>query len=312
MLKKVTDEIQQLVVRFPFGMREVNSYLLKGEKGWTIIDTGSYAKESIQIWERTLASGIRIEKLVLTHAHPDHIGLAGWFQERHHIPVFISALGYKEMQKMREILKEKNPFTGFLKMHDGWEIPSGMLKMEAMAYHFEPEGLFGPGQTIQLGSSCFETIWTPGHSPDHFCFYNPEQQLMIIGDHVLKNISPVIGFASDIDGNPLKDYFSSLEMIKQYPVSLALPGHGDHINDLKSRIEDIISRHHHRLEQVLDSVGNSGKTSRQVCEEIYGRLNPKKLLSPFISIITRLVFLESAGKVNSEVKNGIKTFHAVR
>ena len=82
MLIKITDDIYQLVVRFPFGMREVNSYLIKGEKGFTVIDTGSYAKESIDIWEQTLSSGVKVEKVVLTHAHPDHIGLAGWFQER--------------------------------------------------------------------------------------------------------------------------------------------------------------------------------------------------------------------------------------
>src|SRR5213080_1692674 len=120
MLTKVTEDIYQLVVRFPFGMREVNSYLIKGEKGYTVIYTGSYAKESINIWERTLASGVKVEKVVLTHAHPDHIGLAGWFQERCKVPVFISALGYKEMQRLRQQKHdEKSKFNLFFKQNDG-------------------------------------------------------------------------------------------------------------------------------------------------------------------------------------------------
>jgi glyoxylase-like metal-dependent hydrolase (beta-lactamase superfamily II) len=311
MLKKVTEDIHQLVVRFPFGMRELNSYLLKGEKGWTVIDTGSCAEESIRIWEQAIASGIKIEKLVLTHAHPDHIGLAGWFQEKHNVPVLMSSLSYQEMQKMRLLVMEEKPFA-LLKMHDGPEVPKRMVTMEADAFQFEPDELFDNHETIQLGSGAYETIWTPGHSPDHFCFYNRQQQVMFIGDHVLKDISPIVGFSSSMDGNPLKDYFSSLELIKKYPVSLALPGHGGHISDLKNRIDEIMARHQHRLEQIISSVGNKGKTARQICVEIYGSLGQEKLFSPFISIITRMVFLESVGKVSSENCNGFITYRAVK
>jgi glyoxylase-like metal-dependent hydrolase (beta-lactamase superfamily II) len=311
MLTKVKEDIYKLAVRFPFGMREVNSYLIQGEKGFTVIDTGSSSKESINLWERTLSSGIEVEKVVLTHAHPDHIGLAGWFQERNRVPVFISALGNKEIQRFQQRKYENsNRLNTLLKQHGGLGIPKEMMLMESAAYDFEPDGIFENNQNMTIGNSVYQSIWTPGHAPDHFCFYNSEQQVMIIGDHVLNHISPIIGITSDEEDNPLKDYFSSLELIKGYPTVLALPGHGDPIVNLKDRVEEIIYRHQHRLKQVLESVRDEWKTAYNVCQEIYGQYNMKNLLSPFMSTITRFIYLESIEKVKSELRNGELVFQA--
>lgn len=140
-LTKISEDIYQLVVRYPFGMFEMNSYLFRGEKGFTIVDTGSEAKESIDLWKKTLASGITVEKLVLTHAHPDHCGLARWFQENHHIPVYISSLGYQELQKKRDN-NRVNWLHSFLKSHDCPELSQNVGNSEAAAYEFEPDGVF--------------------------------------------------------------------------------------------------------------------------------------------------------------------------
>ena len=78
-----------------------------------------------------------------------------------------------------------------------------------------------------------KTIWTPGHSSDHFCFYNHERKIMVIGDHILDQISPVILIESSADVNPLMHYFDSLEKMKEYSIKLALPGHGHLIEKSK-------------------------------------------------------------------------------
>src|SRR6478752_528757 len=114
MLMKLTDSIYKLVVRYPFGMRELNSYLIRGDNGYTVIDTGSYAKESIEIWEQTISTGLLIEKVVVTHAHPDHLGLAKWFHENHHIPIITSDLSYKEIQKRKNQQNDASEFVLFL------------------------------------------------------------------------------------------------------------------------------------------------------------------------------------------------------
>jgi glyoxylase-like metal-dependent hydrolase (beta-lactamase superfamily II) len=309
-LTKISEDIYQLVVRYPFGMYEMNSFLFQGDNGFTIVDTGSEAKESIDIWEKTVASGIKIEKLVLTHAHPDHIGLARWFQEHHHVPVFISSLGYKEIQSKRNT-SNRNWILNLLKTHDGPEIPRNMGNSEDAAYEFEPDGLFENQQNIKLGNEIYETIWTPGHSSDHFCFYNHIQQVMITGDHILAGLSPIIALWSENDLNPIKDNFASLEKLKAFPTKLALPGHGELIYNLNDRIEDMITGHKHRLQQILQFVGNEEKTAWQVCQEIYGTLSPTKFFAPFLATITRLIYLEKSGELHSELRDGKLLFRSI-
>ncbi len=311
MLIKLTDTIFKLVVRYPFGMRELNSYLIRGDNGYTVIDTGSYANESIDIWDNTLASGISIEKVVVTHAHPDHIGLAKWFQEKHHIPIYTSDLSYKQIQKRKNQQVGAREFILFLQKHGGPLISEQEVQKESFVYHFEPDGIFEKDQSIQLGNDIYETIWTPGHSPDHICFYHPQQKVMFIGDHVLARISPIVGVWSKDDRNPLKDYLASLEKISTYPTNLVLPGHGEPIENLYGRSKQITSSHNHRLRQALESVSKEWKTAYQVCQEIYGVLNEKAIVAPLLATITRYIYLESLGKIRSDTRNGMVMYQAI-
>lgn len=303
LLEEVADDVYKLSVHFPFGMRQVNSYLFKGDNGYTVVDTGSYAKESIAIWEQVLAAGVKVEKLIFTHTHPDHIGLGGWFQKKYDTPVHMSNLSYKEVQRLR------NSNTGkwmcnFFKQHGGPEISEELLLLESKAYEFEPDVIFETNDVIKLGNDNYEVITTPGHAPDHICFYNPEREIMVAGDHVLDEISPIIAVWSADVLNPLQDYFDSLDLISRYEVKLTLPGHGGLIMDLPARAQEIKSGHTRRMEQIFDSIKDEAKPAGQIYQDIYGRLSINKFFSPLMTTISRLVYLESVGKVQSELENG--------
>ena len=310
-LTKLTDRIFRLVVRYPFGMRELNSYLILGDKGYTVIDTGSYAEESIKIWEQTIANGLSIEKVVVTHAHPDHLGLAKWFQEKHEIPIITSELSYQEIKKRKNQQNHVNEFILFLQKHGGPQISEKEIKNESFVYSFKPDGIFESNQSIKLGNDTYETIWTPGHSPDHFCFYHPQQKVMFVGDHVLAKISPIISVWSKEDENPLRNYFHSLELISNYPTDLVLPGHGEQIENLSHRSKQLMASHHHRLRQVLQSVKNEWKTPYQISTDIYGPLNKKNVIPPLLATITRCIYLESLGKIHTNTRNGITVYQAI-
>ncbi len=295
MLTEVAEGIHKLIIQFPGGMGEVNCYLLKGPNGYTVIDTGTDSEEAKERWKQILASGIIIEKVVLTHTHIDHIGLAKWFQQEVGVPVIVSNLGYEEMQKRRDTLR-RNRINNLLVKHGGQALPDPK-KDDSFIYDFEPDGFFENQQYIQLGEELFEAIWTPGHAPDHFCFYNRDKKIMIVGDHILQKINPVIGLWSGEEENPLQDYLMSLQTIKKYPTKIALSGHGGTIDHLQDRVNALTAQHQHRLHQVLQSVKNDSKTAYQICIEIYGTENIILNLSAFMATLTRLLYLESIGKV---------------
>ncbi|MFJ5768796.1 MBL fold metallo-hydrolase [Psychrobacillus sp. NPDC093180] len=306
MLTEVAEGIHKLVINFPTGMGAVNCYLIEGKNGYTVIDTGTDSKEAKDGWKEVLSSGIIIEKVVLTHTHQDHIGLAKWFQQEVGVPVIVSYLGYVEMKKNR-VSHRRDRTNSLIIRHGGVALPN-KINEDNSIYDFEPDGFFNNHQHIQLGEELYEAIWTPGHAPDHFCFYNKNKKIMIIGDHVLNSISPVIGLWSGEEGNPLQDYLLSLKVVEKYPADITLPGHGDLIYDLPARIHEMTAKHRHRLQQVLQSVSMEGKTANQICYEVYDTANIILNLSSFMATLTRLLYLESIGKVERLELDGIVSF----
>ncbi|WP_100011284.1 MBL fold metallo-hydrolase [Lentibacillus sediminis] len=306
MLEKITEKVHKLTI--PYSVQEVNSYFVEGKKGYTIIDTGIYSEEAIELWKNILRD-IQVEKVVLTHTHQDHIGLAAWFQQEIGVPVFVSNLGYQEMQTHRETdIPER--IKQLLTKHGGQDLPE-RTRDDSFIYAFEPDGFFNASQEMQLGDDFYQVIWTPGHAPDHFCFYQPNTQEMFIGDHLLKDISPVIGLWDGIEANPLEDYYRSLERMQNYPAEVALPGHGAPIYHLAGRAKDTKIKHDARLEQVLNFVKSEGKTAYQVCQEIYGELHPPLYISQLMAALTRLIYLESLGKIERSVRDGVVEFRVV-
>lgn len=305
-LTKVTEGIYLLVVQYRGGMGATNCYLVKGENGYTIIDTGVYSQQAIETWQKVLDSGIDVEKVVLTHVHQDHIGLAKWFQNKG-VPIIVSKIGLGEMEKHRHPDFEKR-MTRLLKSHGVTDVPKRLDWSNI--YQFEPDTLFELGEKVKIGNEWYETIWTPGHSYDHFCFYNREKKLMFAGDHVLREISPVIGLWEGEEFNALQYYLDSIDRILQYSTDFALTGHGEPINNFKDRVLEIKDGHEKRLEQIYKIVKDEAKTALEVTLEVYGVVKQKYLASPFMASLTRLIYLEERGIVRRYEQNGVYTFKA--
>src|SRR5881392_588586 len=125
MLNKVAEGIFQIVLPLPYSLKSVNSYLIKGEKGFTVIDTGD-TQESIDVWEKFLQSGVVIEKVVLTHTHPDHCGLAGWFKEKFNVPITVSNHSFEELKCMKHRYIENSPLQSILTKNSGPKLPKSI------------------------------------------------------------------------------------------------------------------------------------------------------------------------------------------
>lgn len=309
MVRKVTDDIFLIKIPYFNKMGETNCYLMKGDKGYTLIDAGYYSEESVELWKHVIDSGYPIEKVVMTHVHEDHIGFAKWFKETYDIPIFVGKLGENLMQKRRHPnLREK--VMGLMRNH-GIKNPTRRKRNTRWFYDFAPDELFEEGDCIQLGNDEYEIIWTPGHSYDHYCFYQRNKRIMIAGDHILNKISPVIGLWEGEEINMLNDYFASLEKIAKYPAQLALPGHGELITQFQERVTAIKQNHDKRLKQVLQIVSNESKSALEVAKEIYGEMPDELFISQFMATLTRLIYLEENQSVVRERENNVYRFRRV-
>ena len=146
MLKKVADNVYQLKIPIPYDLGSVNGYLIEGSNGYTIVDTGDYTEEAIALWEKVLPKNKPIEKVVLTHAHTDHIGLAGWFQKKYKADVWISRAGFTEIQNILskfEGIVYSSPLSSLFYSNGGPSHPEqNDTFYNYAAYEFEPNYLF--------------------------------------------------------------------------------------------------------------------------------------------------------------------------
>ncbi|MBD3107333.1 MBL fold metallo-hydrolase [Bacillus sp. AGMB 02131] len=314
MLKKITDHIHQLSIPIPYDLGAVNCYIVEGSNGYTIVDTGDHTEEAIAIWEAIFPNNKPIEKVVLTHSHTDHIGLAGWFQKKYNAEVWISKVGFKEIQEILSAFEGNvysNPLTSLSLSNGGPPLDQNNTYYNYTSYLFEPNYLFEEGEQILIGDSCYESIWTPGHSPDHFSFYDSNNQVLFIGDHILQALNPIV-MATNMKENPLELYLRSLEKLQSLSVQYVLPGHGDIIPNLTIRLEDMRLHYKKRWNQIILAVQEGKKTAFQISESIYGADQPAdRKISGFLQTITNLIYLSSVKEITMEERDGVFYYYSI-
>ena len=265
---EVADGIYQIQIPLPFALRIVNCYLLRDGDGWTILDTGINTPEGQAVWLGAFAAlNIQLRNLrriLLTHVHPDHYGMAGWLQtlaahQDHELPVYTSP---KEIRQASMIWEN----YGTLQFSD-WLITQGMPETMAravdagledtrlMTLPHPPELLpIYADDTLTIGERNFTLILADGHSDGQLMLYDADDKLMLSGDHVLMKITPNIGRWTHTDPQPLQRYLASLNNLRDLEVRLALPGHKALIHDWRGRITELLAHHEERLQHTQDAL----------------------------------------------------------
>lgn len=282
-LTLVAEGIYQLQLPLPFALRIVNVYLLRGANGWTIIDCGINTAAGRDTWFAAFRelniTPADIEKIVLTHTHPDHFGLSGWLQNLaadagRNVPIFVSPL---EDEQVRLVWRGEalNNFSSWM-IENGMpetmaqEVDSSMEDTRAMTLPHPPTlEILNPGATLQLGERSFQVFEGQGHSDGHLLFYDEEDQLLLSGDHVLMKITPNIGLWAQTAPDPLGRFMKSLRELQNLPVRLALPGHKHLVEDWSGRIQELLDHHEERLEHTLEAVAEGQHTPYDVAERIF-------------------------------------------
>jgi glyoxylase-like metal-dependent hydrolase (beta-lactamase superfamily II) len=277
--REVVEDIYQVRLPLPFALNHVNCYLLADDDGWTMFDTGLDRPEIRTAWEDALndleVEPQEIHQIVLTHMHPDHFGLAGYFQAITGAPVIISP---REAELAHEVWMENSWRLDAVAEY--WRmggIPTdvrGVIarqteKLRQMTMPHPSElVLLEPGATVEMGRRTFRAIHAPGHSDGQLIFYSEADRLMLCGDQVLKTITPNIGVWPSTQPDPLGRYLDSLHELAQLKVDLALPGHGSTFTGWHERLSRLEVHHAERLDAVREAAFG-GATALDVAHRIF-------------------------------------------
>jgi glyoxylase-like metal-dependent hydrolase (beta-lactamase superfamily II) len=256
----------------------VNVYLARGDDGLLLIDSGWNTKDSMEAMEKGLAeigADIRdIKRIIVTHVHPDHYGMAGRIKKlsgaqllMHDIEKGFISSRYIDMddllQKTDTMLRANgvpDSLTGNMR--------DASINLKEFVDTTYPDATLHHGETISIGAFKFTVLWTPGHSSGHLCLYEPEKKVLISGDHILPTISPNVSINPQSIENPLGRYMQSLTEMKQLDVKYVLPGHDVPFPGLQKRIDEIMHHHEQRNREILAALDSSIKTTYQLAAEI--------------------------------------------
>ena len=316
---EIIEGVHRIEVPLQFMVMSVYLYLLEGDGGLTLVDCGPNLEVTYDSLSRCLANINRkfsdIDLIIITHYHADHYGYIGELKRLTNAETAMHRIGAGLAEGYRSNPEEY--MDGVVQLATQHGMPReyteiikpllGILRRVVSPARIDRR--LEDGDEISIGSSRYLVIWTPGHSPDHICLYNPEKKVLFSGDHLLQEITPHIGIDALKGINPLKDYLKSLRRIKEYDIAVAFPGHGPIIKDPQGRIDEILHHHDERMSLMNKAVTGSPKTAYEVSLEIWGEELPifEKPLA-LAETVQHLELLVEEGRLQKILRNSIVYF----
>ena len=321
---EVATGIYRVALPVPFrALGAVNGYVLRRPGGWDLVDTGLGTPAAHAAWQSALrhldlgVGGLR--QIVLTHHHPDHMGLAGFFQQAaraasgRRVPVRASA---REAEIVEIIWTDRHGRDAVLEdflarcgVPDAAEANFSAREIDGMRRALEPfpDGFeaIAPGEAVEIGGRRFEAILTPGHSDGHLAFFDAGDGVLLAGDHVLPHITPNIARWPGVEPDPLGRFLGSLEALHALPVRRALPGHGSPLGDWRGRLRALAAHHAHRLGAMQDAAGD-GATAYAVTRRVFRHrtLDRHELRMAVVETLAHLEHLVAQGALGREDRGG--------
>jgi glyoxylase-like metal-dependent hydrolase (beta-lactamase superfamily II) len=263
---EVAEGVLWLRLPLPMALDHVNVYALEDEDGWALIDTGMNSSKTRDIWEAALAgplAGKKVTRVLLTHHHPDHVGLVGWFQDRG--AELLTTRTAWLYARMLTLDVQDRPSAESMQFYRRSGTAPDMLAKRANERPFNFADMVAPmplgftrveeGETLTLGGRRWRVRLGQGHAPDHITLWSEEDRLVIGGDQLLPGISPNIGvYPTEPEADPLTEWLEATARFVPHARDdqLVLPGHKLPFTGLPFRLQQMAENHHQALERLMD------------------------------------------------------------
>jgi glyoxylase-like metal-dependent hydrolase (beta-lactamase superfamily II) len=263
---KIAEGVHWLRMPLPFQLNHINLWLLEDGPGWAIVDTGVRTKESMELWGQLfegVMAGRPVTRVIVTHLHPDHVGLAGWLTKKFDVALEMTRTDYLLCRTLVMDTGKEAPEEG-VRFYRAAGFPE-----EAIETYKKRFGGFGlgvyhlpqsykrlqAGDALKIGGREWRIVVGRGHAPEHACLWCPQDKLMISGDQILPRISSNVSvFPTEPDGNPLQDWLDSCnELRATIPEdTLILPAHGEPFYGVATRLTQLIDGHEDGMTKLLE------------------------------------------------------------
>jgi glyoxylase-like metal-dependent hydrolase (beta-lactamase superfamily II) len=263
--------VKWLRMALPFALNHINLWLLRdeidGRSGWSVVDCCIHSEAAKAQWEQIFASeleGLPILRVIVTHMHPDHIGLAHWLCERWQVRLWISATDFllARIGSQGPSAFGGDSAAAFFAAH-GLNDPASVEKIRGRGNYFVSLVPSVPtqyrrmmdGDVLIIGTRQWRCISGYGHAPEHIALYCEESRLLIGGDMMLPRISTNVSvYDQEPESNPLQLFLDSIDKLRSLDAeTLTLPAHGKPFTGLYERIEQLHQHHRDRLDEVIQA-----------------------------------------------------------
>ena len=315
------EAIERTQISTPFNVGQVNCYLL-AEDRLTVLDPGPATDEAYTELKSSLTrTGHRIEdidRVLITHPHMDHFGLAGQIVEESGAHVFAHENAVENLSDpVGYFEKEREYFRPFLlSMGMPRDTVDTVLELpEAYTDHQDAVAVtneLADGDVLDIGID-LECISTPGHSPGSLCYLAASEDAIFTGDHVLPDFTPnplltLAPGSADERTRSLPTYLESLRKVLDTDATVGYGGHGEPMLTLQNRVQETISHHQDRKERIANLIEHESMTAYQIMKEIFPDLLATEMFPGMSEVIGHLDLLEDENRVVISEADGVKWY----